>query len=191
MCQWVHVIGDTCTMPTDIHKALSSLQPIEWKKLLVRIARKHGYLQQRGGPSPEDLLQTACEQLLSGRRNYPDGHDSPEGLCRVLWHVVKSLANHENDGRRRALEIAVVELDEDARPEAVETRDPGQEVSEMDVAAFRASLADDPRLQIVLDGKIQGDDQQEIAAQLQLSDAGVTKLKKKLQSRCVRFFEGQ
>lgn len=167
-------------MPTDPHQAIAATTSLDRKRLLVSANRHFGYL----GLDAEDLVQEAVALLLEGRRRWP-----PEiPLQQCLWMIVCSLASHwlERPDQQRTQSLEPRETGTDAS--IADTAPPLDASFEHDLARFRASLADDPRLQVLLDGLLAGYSQTEIARQLGVSNARVTGLKQVLSRRMQNFF---
>ena len=165
-------------MPTDLHQALAQMKPKDWKCLLALAGRKFGPAGLEAG----ELVNEAVALLLEGRRRW-----RPEVSIRTfLWQTVRSLGSHalERPARQRTQSLETCEISVEI---ALADTAPDADF-EHDLACFRASLADDPRLQVLLDGLLAGYSQTEIARQLELSNARVTALKQELIRRLYRFF---
>lgn len=165
-------------MPTDPHQAIAAMTPLDRKRLLVSAHRYFGYL----GLDADDLVQEAMALLLEGRRRW-----RPEVSIRTfLWQTVRSLGSHalERPARQRTQSLETCEIGVEI---ALADTAPDADF-EHDLACLRASLVDDPRLQVLLDGLLAGYSQTEIARQLELSNARVTALKQELIRRLYRFF---
>lgn len=188
-------------MTNDPYQALSRLSKVQYKKLLVLASLEFGWL----GLDPEALVHEACLRLLDGRRKWPA--DVPLVAC--LWQIVRSLASNEIEHRKRfrtmtieSLELQTAGPDVDGMADDECPTDADLERTRVrgcadalvvefdhDLARFRASLADDPRLQVLLDGKQAGRTQCEIAKHLKLSNASVSGLMRTLAARAKKFFD--
>lgn len=162
------------------------------KRLLVITNRKFKWLQDCGGPSPEDLVNEAFTRAYEGKRVWrPDRVD----LFGHLWQTVRSLASHE--AKKIYACEADIPIDEINELDETVQWEPGSEPAEQDpgriqerhdyAKKFAETLSDNPELVEILRCKLAGLRQNQIAAQLEVSDATVSRRVDELEGRLIEF----
>ena len=168
----------------------------QYGPILQRLADKHLAAWLRRRVDPDDVVQSACRtffrHLQEGDYQLPDGQSLLYLLCAITLNKVLKQARFHQARKRDLRREAAPARDRDGSPAAFEPVDP--EPSPVEAAEFAehiqrflTSLDDEERR--LVDLKLQGRSNQEIAELLHRTDRWVRKLFEGLRTRLARMGE--